>query len=62
MNFQIDAKIETRTFKSGTSAEVLVLKLSKHSEKLVFLQSAEMELLRKEYNLDDDYDDMPDLR
>lgn len=51
MKFNIEAKIETRTFKNG-NFEVLVLKLSNKSEKLVFLTSAEMELVKSKYNLD----------
>ena len=60
MNFKIDASLETRKFKNG-NYEVLVLKLSKNTEKVVFLQSAEKEVLKAYYNADD-YDDMPDLR
>lgn len=60
MTFKIDAKIETRKFKNG-SFEVLVLKLSNHTEKIVFLTSAEMEILSNTYK--NDYSlDMPDLR
>lgn len=59
MEFKMDAKIETRKFKNG-SFEVLVLKLSKHTEKIVFLTSAEMEILSNNYE-SSSYD-MPDLR
>lgn len=58
MTFEIKAKIETRQFKNG-SFEVLVLKISNHSEKLVFLTSAEMELLQNTYGSKDF--ELPDL-
>lgn len=40
------ATLETRTSKKGTEFEVVVIKLSDNAEKLVFLTSAELELLR----------------
>ena len=49
----VKATLETRQSKSGTSYEVLVIKLSENSEKLVFLQPAEKELL-KLYNKKND--------
>ena len=59
MPFKINARIETRKFKNG-SFEVLVLKLSDHTEKIVFLTSAEKEILANTYGSLDT--DMPDLR
>jgi len=56
---EITAKLETRKFKNG-AFKVLVLKLSRNCEKIVFLTSAEMEVLRNNYDVDND--DMPDLR
>lgn len=47
----IKATLETRQSKAGNNYEVIVIKLSDHSEKLVFLSQAEMELL-KIYNTD----------
>lgn len=42
----VKATLETRQSKAGNSYQVVVIKLSDKSEKLVFLTSAEMELLR----------------
>jgi len=42
----LDARLETRTSKKGTEFEVVVIKLSDNAEKLVFLTSAELELLK----------------
>lgn len=42
----IDARLETRKSKKGTEFEVVVIKLSDNAEKLVFLSSAELELLK----------------
>lgn len=42
----IKCSLETRTSKKGTTYEVLVLKLSETCEKLVFLEPAEIELLK----------------
>ena len=49
----VKATLETRQSKTGSSYEVLVIKLSENSEKLVFLQPAEKELL-KLYNKKND--------
>lgn len=46
----IKATLETRTSKKGNSYEVLVLKLSDTCEKLVFLEPAEIELLKIKNN------------
>ena len=44
---ELKATLETRKKKDGSgSYEVVVIKLSEQSEKLVFLSSAEMELLK----------------
>lgn len=40
------ATLETRTSQKGNSFEVLVIKLSPTYEKLVFLEKAELELLK----------------
>lgn len=42
----VKATLETRQSKSGNNYEVLVIKLTENSEKLVFLSSAEIELLK----------------
>ena len=42
----IEARLETRTSKKGTSYEVVVIKLSDNAERLVFLTPAELELLK----------------
>ena len=60
MEIALNAKLETRRFKNGP-LEVLVLKLSNNTEKIVFLTSAEKEILLLN-NKVADYDDMPDLR
>lgn len=49
----VKATLETRQSKTGNNYEVLVIKLSENSEKLVFLQPAEKELL-KLYNKKND--------
>ena len=44
---KLDATLETRTKKDGPGTyDVVVLKLSDKSEKLIFLNPAEMELLK----------------
>lgn len=40
------ATLETRTSKKGNTYEVLVIKLTDKLEKLVFLEKAEIELLK----------------
>lgn len=42
----IKANLETRTSKDGKSYKVLVIKLTEDYEKLVFLDKAEIELLK----------------
>lgn len=42
----INCSLETRVSKKGNTYEVLVLKLSDTCEKLVFLEPAELELLK----------------
>ena len=46
MDVEIQATLETRTSKKGSKYEVIVIKLSDYAEKLVFLNSAELELLK----------------
>lgn len=44
---ELKATLETRKKKDGSgSYEVIVIKISEHSEKLVFLKPAELELLK----------------
>lgn len=43
---EVKATLETRQSKTGNNYEVIVIKLSENSEKLVFLQPAEKELLK----------------
>lgn len=50
--------LETRVSKEGKEYEVVVLKLSEHSEKLIFLQPAEKELLKMHY-VKKDNDELP---
>lgn len=42
----VKATLETRQSKAGNSYEVVVIKLTEKSEKLVFLSPAEKELLK----------------
>ena len=42
----VKATLETRQSKTGNEYEVIVIKLSQKSEKLVFLTEAEKELLK----------------
>lgn len=59
MKINIKAKLETRTFKNG-DLEVLVLYLSEQTQKIVFLSSAEMEILKLHLK-EDNESDFPDL-
>lgn len=43
---EFKATLETRTSKKGNEYEVLVIKLTNKLEKLVFLEQAELELLK----------------
>ena len=43
---EFKATLETRTSKKGSQYEVLVIKLTDKLEKLVFLDQAELELLK----------------
>lgn len=45
-NQKFECLLETRTSKKGTTYEVLVIKLTDRLEKLVFLDQAELELLK----------------
>lgn len=46
MKQDFKATLETRTSKKGSDYEVLVIKLTEKLEKLVFLEPAELELLK----------------
>lgn len=46
----IKCSLETRTSKKGTDYQVLVIKLTDNYEKLVFLEPAEIELLKLNKN------------
>ena len=46
MRQEFKATLETRTSKKGNEYEVLVIKLTDKLEKLVFLDPAELELLK----------------
>ena len=46
MKQDIKASLETRTSKKGTEYSVVVIKLTDSLEKLVFLDQAELELLK----------------
>lgn len=50
MKKEFKATLETRTSKKGNQYEVLVIKLTDKLEKLVFLEQAELELLRLSSN------------
>lgn len=47
---EFKATLETRTSKKGNEYEVLVIKLTDKLEKLVFLEQAELELLKLSSN------------
>ena len=47
MNNTVTATLETRTSKKGNNYTVLVIKLTPSYEKLVFLDRAEIELLKR---------------
>lgn len=55
----IRCSLETRTSKKGNDYQVLVIKLTDNYEKLVFLENAEIELLK--LNKKDDTINFPDL-
>ena len=56
MKINLKASLETRNFKNGP-LEVLVLNLSENTQKLVFLTSAETEILKINHKGDYSYDD-----
>lgn len=43
---EFKATLETRTSKKGSQYEVLVIKITDNIEKLIFLEPAELELLK----------------
>ncbi len=55
----VKATLETRTSKKGTDYQVLVIKLTDSYEKLVFLEPAEIELLK--LNKKNDSFDFPNI-
>lgn len=54
----IKATLETRTSKKGNEYQVLVIKLTDTCEKLVFLDKAEIELLKVSKNSSVEFPDM----
>ena len=46
MKVDVKAALETRTSKSGNEYQVLVIKIDEDVEKLVFLEAAEVKLLK----------------
>lgn len=58
---EIKATLETRTSKEGKLYKCVVIKLSERSEKVVFLNPAELELLEL-HNEKKDSLEMPDFR
>lgn len=46
MKVDVKASLETRTSKSGNEYEVLVIHIDEDIEKLVFLEAAEVKLLK----------------
>lgn len=46
MEQRVEATLETRKSKKGTDYQVIVIKLTDTYEKLVFLDNAELELLK----------------
>lgn len=60
---ELKATLETRKKKDGSGTyEAIAIKLSEHSEKLVFLNPAELELLKmtlsKNTDINDNFPDM----
>ena len=47
---EVKATLEERTSKSGNSYKCLVIKLTPNTEKVVFLEPAELELLQMQAN------------
>jgi hypothetical protein len=60
---ELKATLETRKKKDGSGTyEVIVIKISENSEKLVFLNAAELELLKlKMAKNNDSNNEFPDL-
>lgn len=57
---EFKATLETRTSKKGNQYEVLVIKLTDKLEKLVFLDQAELELIKLSSKNSNIFD-MPDI-
>lgn len=47
---ELKCTLETRQSKSGKDFQVVVIKITKDTEKLVFLEPAELELIKLTYN------------
>lgn len=58
---RVEATLETRTSKKGTEYEVIVIKLTDTYEKLVFLDNAELELLKLNNNSSVSSSNFPNL-
>lgn len=56
----VKATLETKQSKAGNTYDVLVVKLTDTYEKLVFLEKAELELLRQSKNKNSELE-MPDF-
>ena len=54
----VKATLETRTSQKGNDYQVVVIKLTDTYEKLVFLEKAEIELLKVNNNSSVDFPDM----
>lgn len=54
----IKATLETRTSQKGNEYQVLVIKLTDSYEKLVFLEKAEIELLKANKKAEAEFPDM----
>jgi len=57
---ELKATLETKVSKAGNTYDVVVIKLTDTYEKLVFLEKAELELLRQSKNNNSDLQ-MPDF-
>lgn len=58
---KLNCTLETRLSKSGKEYQVVVIKLTDKSEKLVFLSPAELELLRvyNQKNVNNEFFELP---
>ena len=60
MGMKLNATLETKTSKKGTAYQCVVIKLTDTLEKIVFLEPAEVEIL-KLVNTEKNISDFPDL-